>query len=312
MAAEEQITLTIDQESGRLDAVLGQANLPYSRSTLSAWIKDGAVLVNDKKVKRSYTVKAGDVITINPPAVQETALEAENIPLDIVYEDDDLLVVNKPQGMVVHPAPGHFGGTLVNALMYHAPLSTINGEFRPGIVHRIDRDTSGLLMVAKNDQAHHALAEELKAHKTQRIYYALVKGNFNENEGTVDAPIGRHPKDRKKQAVVAGGRDAVTHFKVLERFNGYTLLQLALETGRTHQIRVHLAYIGHPVVGDAVYGHQDRIVNIKLPGQLLHAKTLVLTQPTTHEELRFDSELPDLFEKVLEGLRANQAGKLDN
>ncbi|GAP00196.1 RluA family pseudouridine synthase [Fructobacillus ficulneus] len=311
MADAQTIVITADQAGGRLDAVLSQADLTYSRSALANLIKAGCVLVNGQTVKRSYVVKEADEIVITPPETKETALEAENIPLDIVYEDDDLLVVNKPQGMVVHPAPGHPGGTLVNALLYHAPLSTINGEFRPGIVHRIDRDTSGLLMVAKNDAAHQALAAELKAHKTQRIYYALVRGNFTENEGTIDAPLGRHPKDRQKQAVIAGGREAVTHFKVVERFQGYTLLELALETGRTHQIRVHLAYIGHPVIGDNVYGHQDKILNIKLPGQLLHAKTLVLTQPQTQETLRFDSELPAIFQQVLTGLRVEDS-KFDN
>lgn len=298
--------LTINDGGKRIDAALASAGLEHSRSTLASWIKDGQVLVNGQPVKSSYKVKSGDKIRITVPDTKSVAIQPENIPLDIVYEDDDLLVVNKEQGMVVHPAAGHAGGTLVNALLFHAPLSSINGEFRPGIVHRIDRDTSGLLMVAKNDRAHQALAAELKAHKTERYYYALVKGEFKEDHGTVDAPIGRHPKDRKKQAVVAGGREAVTHFEVLERFHGYTLLRLALETGRTHQIRVHMQYIGHPVVGDATYGHQQELLGISLKGQLLHAKTLVLTQPTTVEKMTFDSPLPSSFERVLKALKEEQ------
>ncbi|MCK8638277.1 RluA family pseudouridine synthase [Fructobacillus fructosus] len=298
--------LTINDGGKRIDAALASAGLEHSRSTLASWIKDGQVLVNGQPVKSSYKVKSGDKIRITVPDTKSVAIQPENIPLDIVYEDDDLLVVNKEQGMVVHPAAGHAGGTLVNALLFHAPLSSINGEFRPGIVHRIDRDTSGLLMVAKNDRAHQALAAELKAHKTERYYYALVKGEFKEDHGTVDAPIGRHPKDRKKQAVVAGGREAVTHLEVLERFHGYTLLRLALETGRTHQIRVHMQYIGHPVVGDATYGHQQELLGISLKGQLLHAKTLVLTQPTTGEKMTFDSPLPSSFERVLKALKEEQ------
>ena len=298
--------LTINDGGKRIDAALASAGLEHSRSTLASWIKDGQVLVNGQPVKSSYKVKSGDKIRITVPDTKSVAIQPENIPLDIVYEDDDLLVVNKEQGMVVHPAAGLAGGTLVNALLFHAPLSSINGEFRPGIFHRIDRDTSGLLWVAKNDRAHQALAAELKAHKTERYYYALVKGEFKEDHGTVDAPIGRHPKDRKKQAVVAGGREAVTHFEVLERFHGYTLLRLALETGRTHQIRVHMQYIGHPVVGDATYGHQQELLGISLKGQLLHAKTLVLTQPTTGEKMTFDSPLPSSFERVLKALKEEQ------
>ncbi|MGX7043410.1 RluA family pseudouridine synthase [Leuconostoc holzapfelii] len=295
----DAITINITDQTGRIDAILANENLPYSRTVLASWIQSGEVLVNGQRVKRSYQVVSGDVIHILPPAVQTTEIVPEAIPLDVLYEDDDLLVVNKPQGMVVHPAAGHTSGTLVNALLHHAPLSTINGEFRPGIVHRIDRDTSGLLMVAKNDQAHQALSAQLKAHKNERIYYALVRGEFEENSGTVNAPIARHPVDRKKQAIQENGREAVTHFEVITRYVGYTLLKVRLETGRTHQIRVHMTYIGHPIVGDPVYGSAQKLPGVSLAGQLLHAKTLSLTQPTTGENLTFDSPLPDNFERAL-------------
>lgn len=295
----DAITINITDQTGRIDAILANENLPYSRTVLASWIQSGEVLVNGQRVKRSYQVVSGDVIHILPPAVQTTEIVPEAIPLDVIYEDDDLLVVNKPQGMVVHPAAGHTSGTLVNALLHHAPLSTINGEFRPGIVHRIDRDTSGLLMVAKNDHTHQALSAQLKAHKNERIYYALVRGEFEENSGTVNAPIARHPVDRKKQAIQENGREAVTHFEVITRYVGYTLLKVRLETGRTHQIRVHMTYIGHPIVGDPVYGSAQKLPGVSLAGQLLHAKTLSLTQPTTGENLTFDSPLPDNFERAL-------------
>lgn len=298
----EKITINIKEQQGRLDAILAKEDIPYSRTILADWIQDGTVLVNQKKVKRSYKVVSGDTVTLTPPEVQNTAIVAEDIPLSIVYEDNDLIVVNKPQGMVVHPAAGHTSGTLVNALLYHAPLSTINGEFRPGIVHRIDRDTSGLLMVAKNDEAHQALSAQLKDHKNQRIYYALVRGEFTEESGTINAPIARHKVDRKKQAVQSGGREAITHFEVLKRYVGYTLLKVQLETGRTHQIRVHMTYIGHPVVGDPVYGSAQKLPGVNLEGQLLHAKTLSLIQPKTHEELTFNSPLPAYFEAALDTL----------
>ncbi|MBZ6015115.1 RluA family pseudouridine synthase [Leuconostoc gelidum] len=295
----KKITINIIDQIGRIDVILAKENLPYSRTTLADWLQTGHILVNGIQVKRAYKVTAGDTINIIPPAVTTTEIIAEDIPLEIIYEDDDILVVDKPQGMVVHPAVGHSTGTLVNALLFHAPLSTINGEFRPGIVHRIDRDTSGLLMVAKNDQAHQGLSAQLKAHKNDRIYYALVRGEFVENSGTINAPISRHKVDRKKQAVQEGGREAITHFEVIERYVGYTLLKVRLETGRTHQIRVHMTYIGHPVVGDPVYGSAQNLAGVKLKGQMLHAKTLSLTQPKTGKELRFDSALPAYFKDAL-------------
>lgn len=291
----------IIKESGiRLDKALADLT-ELSRSQANEAIKNGNILVNGKAVKAKYSVKEGDLVTYDLPKPEVLEYEAEDIPLDIVYEDDDVAVVNKPQGMVVHPSVGHTSGTLVNALMYHIhDLSSINGVVRPGIVHRIDKDTSGLLMIAKNDRAHQALAEELKDKKSLRKYLAIVHGNISNDRGVIEAPIGRSEKDRKKQAVTAKGKPAVTHFKVLERFGNYTLVELTLETGRTHQIRVHMAYIGHPVAGDPLYGPRK---TLKGNGQFLHAQTLGFTHPTTGESLRFSVEPPAIFQETLENLR---------
>lgn len=291
----------IIKESGiRLDKALADLT-ELSRSQANEAIKNGNILVNGKAVKAKYSVKEGDLVTYDLPEPEVLEYEAEDIPLDIVYEDDDVAVVNKPQGMVVHPSVGHTSGTLVNALMYHIhDLSSINGVVRPGIVHRIDKDTSGLLMIAKNDRAHQALAEELKDKKSLRKYLAIVHGNISNDRGVIEAPIGRSEKDRKKQAVMAKGKPAVTHFKVLERFGNYTLVELTLETGRTHQIRVHMAYIGHPVAGDPLYGPRK---TLKGNGQFLHAQTLGFTHPTTGESLRFSVEPPAIFQETLENLR---------
>lgn len=296
----EPVRLVIDNElTGRIDKQLGHHFAQYSRSQLQRWIEDGNVQVNGQAVKPKYKLATGDVVTIEPEKPKKIDLVPENIPLDIVYEDDDVIVVNKPQGMVVHPAPGHPDHTLVNALLYHSPLSTINGEFRPGIVHRIDKDTSGLLMVAKNDMAHRSLAAQLKAKTNEREYVALVHGVIKEDRGTIDAPLGRSLKDRKKQAVVADGRHAVTHFKVLKRYRHYTLVACRLETGRTHQIRVHMKYIGHPLAGDPLYGPRKTLPG---NGQYLHARLLGFKHPRTGKQLTFTAPLPPYFQQMLDKL----------
>ncbi|MFW7166139.1 RluA family pseudouridine synthase [Streptococcus pyogenes] len=284
----------------RLDKALADLS-PLSRGQANDQIKQDLVLVNGQQKKAKYTVQAGDVICFELPKEEVLEYQAQNIPLDIIYEDDAFAIINKPQGMVVHPSAGHPSGTMVNALMYHIKdLSSINGVVRPGIVHRIDKDTSGLLMVAKTDAAHQALAEELKAKKSLRKYLAIVHGNLPNDRGMIEAPIGRSEKDRKKQAVTAKGKEAVTRFTVLERFGDYSLVELQLETGRTHQIRVHMAYIGHPVAGDPLYGPRKTLSG---HGQFLHAKTLGLTHPMTGKEMIFTVEAPEIFQKVLKLLR---------
>ena len=294
--------IVVDEYSKRLDSYLANTT-SISRSKISKLIKDGNVLVNGNKCKASDSVDIGDKISYEI-IDEEIKVEAEEIPLDIVYEDDDVIVVNKPNGMVVHPAVGNKSGTLVNALMYHSKnLSSINGEFRPGIVHRIDAYTTGLLMVAKNDKAHEALSRQLQDKTTTRKYIALVWGVIPNDTGVIDAPIMRDKSDRKKMAVGnVNSKDAVTHFKVLERYNNATLIELKLETGRTHQIRVHLSYIGHPVVNDPVYGRRKLIDET---GQCLHAKTLGFIHPTTHKYMEFDSELPECFINILNKFRGD-------
>ena len=284
----------------RLDKAVADLT-ELSRGLANEQIKNGQILVNGLAKKAKYAVKEGDVISYEVPEPEVVEYVAEDLPLEIVYQDEDVAVVNKPQDMVVHPSAGHTSGTLVNALMYHIKdLSGINGVLRPGIVHRIDKDTSGLLMIAKNDQAHLALADELKDKKSLRKYWAIVHGNLPNDRGVIEAPIGRSEKDRKKQAVTAKGKPALTRFQVLERFGDYTLVELQLETGRTHQIRVHMAYIGHPVAGDEVYGPRK---TLKGHGQFLHARTLGFTHPRTGEVLEFTAEAPAIFLETLEKLR---------
>ena len=289
----------VEMQNGRLDKVCSEIFSDYSRSQIKQLLDGGNITVNGKTEKAKYKVKSGDVIRLEEPETKTLELRPENIPLDIIYEDDDFLIVNKPKDMVVHPAPGHDEHTLVNALLYHCPLSTINGTFRPGIVHRIDKDTSGLLMVAKNDKAHRSLAKQLKDKTNIREYVALVHGRIAEDEGTINAPIGRSLKDRKKQAVVKDGRNAVTHFEVLKRYRDYTFVKCILETGRTHQIRVHMKYIGHPLVGDPLYGPKK---TIKGNGQFLHAGKLGFVHPTTGKLLIFEAPLPKIFQECLEKL----------
>lgn len=292
--------LIIKTGGARLDKALADLT-DLSRSQANDEIKKGTVLVNGEPVKAKYTVKEGDIISYQLPEEEILDYEAEDIPIDIVYEDEYLAIINKAQGMVVHPSAGHSSGTLVNALLYHIKdLSTINGVVRPGIVHRIDKDTSGLLMIAKNDKAHHILADELKAKKSLRKYLAIVHGNLPNDRGMIEAPIGRSEKDRKKQAVTAKGKDAITRFQVVERFGDFTLVELSLETGRTHQIRVHMAYIGHPVAGDPLYGPRKTLAG---NGQFLHAQTLGFTHPSTGEMVTFTAEPPVIFRQTLENLR---------
>lgn len=289
----------------RLDKVLSEYFNGYSRSFIKKLFDEDMIHVNSRSVKPSYKVKYGDMIDISVPDPVSIDIEPEDIPLNIIYEDDDVILVNKPKGMVVHPAPGHYRGTLVNGLMYHfaGSLSGINGEFRPGIVHRIDMDTTGVLVVCKNDNAHRLLSEQLHEHSITRKYYAIVNGNIAQDEGTVDAPIGRSPKDRKKMAInTRNGRRAVTHYRVLERFEGrYTYIECQLETGRTHQIRVHMASIGHPILGDEVYGPKK--CPFKLQGQTLHAGVLGFVHPSTGKYVEFKAELPEYFKELIAKLR---------
>lgn len=292
--------LIIKEAGSRLDKAIADLT-ELSRGQANDAIKAGIVLVNGQAAKAKYSVKAGDIITYEIQEEEVLDYQAEDIPLDVVYEDEDLAIINKPQGMVVHPSAGHSSGTMVNALLYQIKdLSGINGVVRPGIVHRIDKDTSGLLMVAKNDAAHQALADELKAKKSFRKYLAIVHGNLPNDRGIIEAPIGRSEKDRKKQAVIARGKEAVTRFQVIERFGDYTLVELTLETGRTHQIRVHMAYIGHPVAGDPLYGPRKTLPG---NGQFLHAQTLGLTHPRTGEVMTFTAEPPLIFQQTIEKLR---------
>lgn len=298
------IEMIVDEEAeGRIDAYLAEELDEVSRSYIQRLIKKEYITVNGSNIKAKYKICEGDKIEIRLPKPKKLEVLPEDIDIDIVYEDKDLAVVNKPRGMVVHPAPGNYSGTLVNALLYHLKsLSSINGIIRPGIVHRIDKDTTGLLMVAKNNFSHMGLSEQLKEHSINRRYWALVNGNIREDSGTINAPIGRHPVDRKKMAVVhRNSRDAITHFKVLERFGDYTLIEAKLETGRTHQIRVHMSHISHPVVGDPVYGRKNEKYNLK--GQLLHAKIIGFIHPRNEEYMEFDSELPNDFMRILNILR---------
>jgi 23S rRNA pseudouridine1911/1915/1917 synthase len=305
--------IVTEEEAGlRLDACIGAFSEELSRTRAAKLIESGSVLVGGKAEKKRYEVSEGDIIEIDMPEPEAMNAQPENIPISVVYEDDDIIVINKPSGMVVHPAPGNYSGTLVNALLFRCrdSLSGIGGVMRPGIVHRIDKDTSGLLVVAKNDFSHTALSEELKYHGIEREYHALVKGGFSEDSGTVNEPIGRHPIDRKKMAVLRGSesaREAVTHYEVVGRYGGITHLKLLLETGRTHQIRVHMSYIGHPLLGDEVYGRSkipfEKRHATLLTGQALHARRLSLTHPRTGERMHFECPLPDDFEKLIEILK---------
>jgi len=300
---EKNVFIVNEKDSGvRIDKYLAEVFVDKSRSFIQGLIEKDSIKVNNKTPKSNYKLRSLDEIevTFNEPEVLK--VEAEEIPINTLYEDKDIVVVNKTQGMVVHPAPGNYNGTLVNALLFHCKdLSSINGIIRPGIVHRIDKDTSGVLVVAKNDEAHNKLSEQLKDHSMKREYYALVEGRLKNDKGIIDKPLARNKKDRLKMGIVEGGKRAVTHYEVLERFNGYTLIKCILETGRTHQIRVHMASIGFPLVGDPLYGFKKQ--RFKLKGQMLHAKTLGFVHPSKNEYMEFTTELPEYFQEIIEKLR---------
>lgn len=300
----EIFTIETDDVNKRVDVFLNEEMEDVSRSALQKNIEKGNITVNGEKISKNYKLRLGDIVEAELPPLENIDIVPEDIPLDIMYEDDDLIVINKPQNMVVHPAPGHYTGTLVNALMFHCGdnLSGINGVLRPGIVHRIDKDTSGVLVIAKSDLAHKGLSEQLAEHSMKRVYNAIVYNSFSEESGTVDRNIDRSKNDRKKMAVVMqGGRNAVTHYKVIEKLGKYTWVELQLETGRTHQIRVHMSYIGHPLLGDPVYGPKKCPFNLN--GQVLHAKVLGFIHPRTGEYMEFNSELPDYFSSLIERLK---------
>lgn len=298
-----RLTLTADQSGERIDQFLARSIDGLTRSSAQRLLDSGMVEGQNKKLKKNTRLEIGDLVLVSLPEPEPLDVEAQDIPLDIVYEDADVVVVNKPVGMVVHPAAGHPDGTLVNALLYHCgdSLSGINGTLRPGIVHRIDRDTSGLIIVAKNDNAHLALAQQLQDHTLARTYECIVTGNLREDSGTVDAPIARSASDRKKMAVVPGGKRAVTHWRVLERYSGYTRVECRLETGRTHQIRVHMAHLHHPLLGDIMYGSKKPYPG--LAGQCLHAKKLRFIHPTTGEAVEVECPMPEYFVQVADKLK---------
>ena len=300
---DKTVFIVKDKDQGtRIDKYLSDVIEGKSRSFIQGLIEKDSIKVNGKIPKSNYKLKALDDIEVILPEPEVLNVEAENIPIDIIYEDEDVVVVNKAQGMVVHPAPGNYNGTLVNALLYHCKnLSSINGVIRPGIVHRIDKDTSGVLVIAKNDEAHTFLSEQLKDHSMKREYYAIIEGRLKNDRGTIDKSLGRSKKDRLKIGIVEGGKRAVTHYEVIERYNGYTLIKCVLETGRTHQIRVHMASIGFPLVGDPLYGFKRQ--KFKVEGQVLHAKTLGFIHPRTKKYMEFTTDLPEYFTNILNKLR---------
>ena len=300
---KHEIDVLESQAGIRIDKFIADELPELSRSYIQKLIKEDQITVNGKTIKANYKLSPGDLVVVVQPELKEPDIVAEDIPLDILYEDSELLIVNKPKGMVVHPSAGHYTGTLVNALMYYCKddLSGINGVMRPGIVHRIDMDTTGSLLVCKNDYAHQNIAQQLKTHDIKRVYHAIVHGVLKDDEGTIDAPIGRHPIERKKMSINhKNGKEAVTHYKVIKRFRNYTYIQCQLETGRTHQIRVHMASIKHPLLGDAVYGPAK--CPFKLQGQTLHAKTIGILHPKTNEYLEIDAPLPEYFSELLKKL----------